>query len=97
MSGRTYTNMGMGMERTIQEINELVRQEAVFVQDLLAEINKVIVGQERLIQRLLIGMLADGHVLIEGVPGLAKTLMIRTLAPIAERLESVPTSLMCSQ
>jgi MoxR-like ATPase len=70
----------MDMERTIQEINEQVRQEAVFVQDLLSEIGKVIVGQERLIQRLLIGLLADGHILIEGVPGLAKTLAVKTLA-----------------
>jgi len=68
------------MERTIQEINEQVRQEAVFVQDLLAEIEKVIVGQERLVQRLLIGLLAGGHILIEGVPGLAKTLAVKTLS-----------------
>ncbi|HNT77543.1 MAG TPA: AAA family ATPase [Anaerolineae bacterium] len=68
------------MERTIQEINEQVRQEAVFVQDLLNEIGKVIVGQNRLIQRLLIGLLADGHILIEGVPGLAKTLAVKTLS-----------------
>jgi MoxR-like ATPase len=68
------------MEATIQEINERVRQEAVFVQDLLAEIGKIIVGQERMIQRLLIGLLADGHILIEGVPGLAKTLAVKTLS-----------------
>ena len=68
------------MESTIQEINERVQQESVFIQDLLAEIGKVIVGQERLIQRLLIGLLADGHVLIEGVPGLAKTLAVSTLS-----------------
>jgi MoxR-like ATPase len=68
------------MEGTIQEINERVRQEAVFIQDLLAEIGHVIVGQERLIQRLLIGLLADGHILIEGVPGLAKTLSVKTLS-----------------
>ena len=68
------------MDKTIQEINETVRQEAVFVQDLLAEVRKVIVGQDRLIQRLLIGLLADGHILIEGVPGLAKTLSVNTLA-----------------
>jgi len=70
----------MDMQRTIQEINEQVRQEAVFVQDLLSEIRKVIVGQDRLIQRLLIGLLADGHILIEGVPGLAKTLAVKTLS-----------------
>ena len=68
------------MEQTIQEINEQVRQEAVFVQDLLAEIGKIIVGQDRLIQRLLVGLIADGHVLIEGVPGLAKTLAVKTLS-----------------
>jgi MoxR-like ATPase len=68
------------MAQTIQEINEQVRQEAVFVQDLLAEIRKVIVGQDRLIQRLLVGLLADGHILIEGVPGLAKTLAVKTLS-----------------
>jgi len=68
------------MEGTIQEINERVRQEAVFIQELLVEIGQVIVGQERLIQRLLIGLLADGHILIEGVPGLAKTLSVKTLS-----------------
>jgi len=68
------------MEPTIQEINQRVRQEAVFVQDLLAEIGQVIVGQERLVQRLLIALLADGHILIEGVPGLAKTLAVKTLS-----------------
>ena len=70
----------MTIERTIQEINEQVRQEAVFVQDLLAEIRQIIVGQDRLIQRLLIALLADGHALIEGVPGLAKTLAVKTLS-----------------
>ena len=68
------------MERTIQEINEQVRCEAVFIQDLLAEIRKVIVGQDRLVRRLLIALLADGHILIEGVPGLAKTLAAKTLS-----------------
>ncbi len=68
------------MERRIQEINEHVRQESVFIQDVLAEINKIIVGQDRLIERLLIGLLADGHILIEGVPGLAKTLAVKTLS-----------------
>ena len=72
------------MELTIQEINERVRQEAVFVQDLLVEIRKVIVGQDRLIQRLLIGLLADGHILIEGVPGLGKTLIVRSMSKILD-------------
>ncbi|MBI9045884.1 MAG: MoxR family ATPase [Anaerolineaceae bacterium] len=68
------------MEKTIQELNDQVRQEAIFLQDLLLEINKVMVGQETLIERLLIGLLADGHILIEGVPGLAKTLVVKTLS-----------------
>ncbi|MBN1995042.1 MAG: MoxR family ATPase [Anaerolineae bacterium] len=65
---------------TIRELNAAVEREALFLQDLLAEVNKVIVGQERLIERLLIGLLADGHILLEGVPGLAKTLAVKTLA-----------------
>jgi len=65
---------------TIRELNATVEQEALFLQDLLTEVNKVIVGQERLIERLLIGLLADGHILLEGVPGLAKTLAIKTLS-----------------
>jgi len=65
---------------TVQEINELVRQESAFVQDFSAEIRKIIVGQDHLIQRLMIGLLANGHILIEGVPGLAKTLTVKTLA-----------------
>ncbi len=68
------------MEPEIQAINEKVQQEAMFIQDLLAEIGKVIVGQDRLIRRQLIGLLADGHILIEGVPGLAKTLAVKTLS-----------------
>jgi MoxR-like ATPase len=68
------------MDATIQEINARVQEEAVFVQDLLAEIRKVVVGQQRLIQRLLVGLLADGHILIEGVPGLAKTLSVKALS-----------------
>ncbi len=66
--------------KTIRELNEAVAKEALFLQDLLAEVNKIIVGQERLIERLLIALLADGHILLEGVPGLAKTLAIKTLA-----------------
>jgi MoxR-like ATPase len=65
---------------TIRELNAAVEREAFFLQDLLAEVNKIIVGQERLIERLLVGLLADGHILLEGVPGLAKTLAIKTLA-----------------
>ncbi|MCB9078349.1 MAG: MoxR family ATPase [Anaerolineaceae bacterium] len=64
----------------IRQLNEAVEREAMFLQGLIAEVNKVIVGQEKLIERLLIGLLADGHVLLEGVPGLAKTLAVKTLA-----------------
>ena len=63
---------------SIRELNNQVQQEAIFLQDLLTEINKVMVGQEALVERVLIGLLADGHILLEGVPGLAKTLLIKT-------------------
>jgi MoxR-like ATPase len=68
------------MDQGIRAINEKVMEESLFVRELLAEINKIIVGQERLIERLIIGLLANGHILIEGVPGLAKTLSVRTLS-----------------
>jgi len=69
------------MELTaVRELNAQVQQEAIFIQDLLAEINKVMVGQETLVERVLVGLLADGHILLEGVPGLAKTLLIKTVA-----------------
>jgi MoxR-like ATPase len=64
----------------IREINEKVKQESVFVEELLAEIGRVIVGQRALLERMLIGLLGHGHLLLEGVPGLAKTLAARTLA-----------------
>jgi MoxR-like ATPase len=70
------------MESTtnIKELNDLIQQESAFVDILSMEINKVIVGQKHLIESLLIGLLSDGHILLEGVPGLAKTLAINTLA-----------------
>jgi MoxR-like ATPase len=69
------------MENTnMNEINELILKESQFVDILKFEINKVIVGQEQMIDRLLIGLLGKGHILLEGVPGLAKTLAINTLA-----------------
>ncbi len=64
----------------IEIINQRVREQSAFIPILKTEIGKVIVGQEYLIDRLIIGMLANGHVLLEGVPGLAKTLTINTLA-----------------
>ncbi len=68
------------MQYEIQAINERVERESRFVPVLQKSIQRVIVGQQYLIDRLLIGLLADGHVLIEGVPGLAKTLSVKTLA-----------------
>jgi MoxR-like ATPase len=64
----------------IRQLNEQIEREAIFLHDLLAEINKVMVGQEMLVERVLIGLLADGHILLEGVPGLAKTLLVKTMA-----------------
>jgi MoxR-like ATPase len=68
------------MDQGIAAINEQVKRESEFVRLLVGEIGKVIVGQRYLIERLLIGLLADGHVLLEGVPGLAKTLSVKTLS-----------------
>src|ERR1051326_5900891 len=68
------------MDQSIRAIHEKVKQASVFVQALKQEIGRVIVGQDYLIERMLIGLLADGHVLLEGVPGLAKTLAVRTLS-----------------
>jgi len=61
-------------------LNEQVQATSVWIKTLRAEIAHVIVGQEQLVDRLLVGLLANGHVLLEGVPGLAKTLSVRTLA-----------------
>ncbi len=68
------------MEKEIQAIHEMVQVRSAFVDSLLAEVRKAIVGQEYLLDRLLIGLLTGGHVLLEGVPGLAKTLAVRSLA-----------------
>jgi MoxR-like ATPase len=68
------------MSEGITAINQKVEKESVFVDELLAEIRKVIVGQDYLVERLLVGLLANGHVLIEGVPGLAKTLSVSVLS-----------------
>lgn len=68
------------MDKDIRALNEKVKKESVFVEELRQEIGRVIVGQHELVDGLLIGLLADGHVLLEGVPGLAKTLTIKTLS-----------------
>ena len=64
----------------IQSINEKIEKESAFIDLLTLEMNKVIVGQKHMIERLLIGLLGQGHILLEGVPGLAKTLAINTLS-----------------
>jgi MoxR-like ATPase len=68
------------MDASIKELNERVQQESSFVEEVLAEVRKVIVGQEAMVERVLIGLLASGHVLLEGVPGLAKTTALKTIA-----------------
>ena len=70
----------MAIATDVQAINERVIAEGAFVDRLLSEVSKVIVGQQLMVDRLLIGLLCGGHVLLEGVPGLAKTLTISTLA-----------------
>ena len=68
------------MNPDIKAINEKIVKESEFVEKLTGEVGKVIVGQDYMIERLLIGLLANGHILLEGVPGLAKTLTVRTLS-----------------
>ncbi len=68
------------MTVNVQEINHMVRDLRASLDPLYTEIERVIVGQRAMIDRLLIGMLTGGHILLEGVPGLAKTLAVRTLA-----------------
>lgn len=70
----------MSQEINIKELNDRIKRESEFVDLITLEIQKVIVGQKGLVERLLIGLLSDGHILLEGVPGLAKTLAISTLS-----------------
>src|SRR5438876_1760739 len=63
----------------VRALNELVAKESVFLDKITTEVGKVIVGQSYMIERILIGLLTGGHVLLEGVPGLAKTLTVRTI------------------
>lgn len=68
----------------IRELNEKIERQSAFVTNLTAGMDQVIVGQKHLVESLLIGLLSDGHVLLEGVPGLAKTLAIKTLASLID-------------
>lgn len=64
----------------IQEITQRVEKESMVLRQIMAEIAKVVVGQRYLVERMLIGLLCDGHLLLEGLPGLAKTTAVKTLA-----------------
>ncbi len=68
------------MATDVKQIGELVREKSVFVRALFAEMDKVIIGQRYMLERMLIGLLANGHILLEGVPGLAKTMAVTTLS-----------------
>ena len=72
------------METDVRVINELVRRESAFIDEIFTEVDKVIVGQRYMIERVILGLLTGGHVLLEGVPGLAKTLTVNTLASTME-------------
>ncbi|CAG1770102.1 hypothetical protein BAC3_00786 [uncultured bacterium] len=82
------------MSVDITALNETINRESAFVDLLVTEVGKVIVGQKMMVERLMIGLLANGHILLEGVPGLAKTLAIKTLAATMEasyrRLQFTP-------
>ena len=68
----------------IRELNERIERQSAFVTNLVTGMNQVIVGQKHLVESLIIGLLSDGHVLLEGVPGLAKTLAIKTLSQLVD-------------
>ena len=84
----------MPTDYDIDRINDLIEKESEFVEKVLAEVGNVIVGQRHMIERLLVGLFCDGHILLEGVPGLAKTLAVSTLARIIDarfqRLQFTP-------
>ncbi len=68
------------LHKDIEAINEMIQKESEFVEKLFGEFNKIIIGQKYMVERLLIGLLSNGHILLEGVPGLAKTLAVRVLS-----------------
>jgi MoxR-like ATPase len=70
----------MSQQTNIQELTELIRDKSRFIDTLFSEVGKVVVGQSALVERLVLALLCDGHVLLEGLPGLAKTLTVKTLA-----------------
>ncbi len=68
----------------LTQLNERIKEKSLFLTALEAEASKVVVGQKGMIRRILIGLLANGHILLEGVPGLAKTLTIKTIAELID-------------
>ena len=82
-------------QQEIQKLQEKIREVSSFLQPLKTEIGRIIVGQEYLIDRLLLAIIADGHVLLEGVPGLAKTLAVKTMSQAIDgsfsRIQFTPT------
>jgi len=72
------------MSTDIKAVNERIQKESAFIDALQMEIGKTIVGQKYMVERLLVGLLSNGHILLEGVPGLAKTLSVKTLAAAVE-------------
>ncbi len=68
----------------IKELNERIQKESAFVDIIAMEMGKVIVGQKPMVEKLLVGLLSNGHILLEGVPGLAKTLAIKSLANVIQ-------------
>ena len=71
-------------EFSLTEINDQIAKESAFLEPLRSSIGEVIVGQDEIINKILIGLLANGHLLLEGVPGLAKTLTVNTLAQVID-------------
>ena len=72
------------MERNLKELTQAVQQSAAFISSLKTEIGRVVVGQEKMVDRAIIALLTGGHILLEGVPGLAKTLLCNTLARVVD-------------
>jgi MoxR-like ATPase len=78
--GATDASSGAVLDGQLRELGAMVERESAFVDQVVGEVGKVVIGQTEMIERILIGLLAGGHCLIEGVPGLAKTLTVKTLA-----------------
>ncbi|MDD4278678.1 MAG: MoxR family ATPase [Candidatus Sumerlaeales bacterium] len=72
------------MNSELEALSEEIRQQSVFIESITQELNKMIVGQRQMVERLLIGLLSNGHVLLEGVPGLAKTMTVKSLATVID-------------